>query len=129
MSSVNKINMKMSLRDEAYNISLFALEDKNAKIIYKCIAVEISFKVNVFQLALISSLHIVAAQIRHCLASSMLNAQLLKPYIPTNISTIILQLHFRLQILLDIIFDFIIAAQTLLSYMIYDIKHCEFAVT
>ncbi len=70
-----------------------------------------------------------AAQIMHCLASSMLIPQLLKPYIPTYIFTIILQFHFSPAILLDIIFDFIIIAQTLLPYTIHDIQHNEFAVT
>ncbi len=53
-----------------------------------------------------------AAYIRHCLASSMLSPQSLKPYRQSRISKIILHFHFSLPILLDFVFDLFINANS-----------------
>ncbi len=64
------------------------------------------------------NIQIVAAQVRHCLASSMLSPQSLKPYKQSSISKIILHFHFALPILLDVVFYLFIKAQTLFPYII-----------
>ncbi len=45
------------------------------------------------------NIQIVAAYVRHCLASSMLSPQSLKPYKQSSISKIILHFHFSIPIL------------------------------
>ncbi len=49
----------------------------------------------------------------------MLSPQSLKPYKQSSISKIILHIHFALPILLDLVFDLFIKAQTLFPYIIF----------